>query len=163
MRVARCEAVCGLSEGKGRVRHFSPARRSKRLSLVARALAAVVLVGLLSGCQVSKSAFKDEADTVSANFAAAATTLRYLHNGKLTRQYAKASFFNYATVTKGAESTLRSASGAPDQASLNRLLRLYQPAAQAISEPCLDGGCDWRGQVAALEKASGAFREAAKS
>lgn len=126
-------------------------------------MVALALSLALTGCQVAKSAFKDEASTVSANFAAAATTLQYLHEGKLTRQYARATFYSYATVMKGADGSLERASGAPDQPTLNHLLQLYEPAAQAVNDPCLDSQCDWRGQVAALQTAGNAFRQAGKA
>lgn len=134
-----------------------PQRGSRAL----RALTLALLAILLSGCQVAKSGFQDEADTIGANFAAAATTLTYLHEGKLTRQYARAAFVDYATVTTGADSSLRKATGAPSGPGLDRLLRLYAPAARAIDDPCLDTVCDWRGQVDALQQASAAFRRAA--
>lgn len=106
-------------------------------------MAVLLLAGMLSGCQLTKSAFANEVDNVSANFAAAATTLQYLHEGKLTPQFAKAAFFNYAALNQDAETSLKSASGTPDARSLDRLLRLYRPAAQAIAHPCLDTSCDW--------------------
>lgn len=140
-----------------------PRRLIPRPAHALRVLVVLFLAFVLSGCQVAKSAFADVADNVGANFAAAATTLQYLHEGKLTRQYARATFFNYASLTSGADATMEHAAGAPDLATLDRLLRLYQPAAQALTNPCLDNSCNWRGQISALEKASGAFRQAAKA
>jgi hypothetical protein len=142
-----------------RTHHWRP----RFIAQLSRLLAVVVLAIMLSGCQLAKSAFQDEAATVSANFAAAATTLRYLHEGKLTRQYARATFFSYASLTRGADKPLQNAAGAPDPPARARLLALYGPAAEAIKHPCLERACDWRKQVADLEKASGAFRQAAQA
>lgn len=139
----------------------APGGRTRLVARLPRLLAVLALAAMLSGCQLAKSAFQDEADSVASNFSAAATTLRYLHAGKLTRQYARATFFNYAALTRGGDQALRNAAGAPDRPALDRLLALYAPAAKAIMNPCLDGGCDWRAQVAALDTASGAFRQAA--
>jgi hypothetical protein len=117
------------------------------------------VVFILSGCSFTQSAFERTADNAGGAFAAAATTLTYLHQGKLSRAYAVSSFVNYESELSGLDQQLPSQQGAPAQSTVQRLIALYQPAMRAVEQPCLDVGCDWRGQVAALERASQAFVE----
>ena len=92
-------------------------------------------------------------------FAAASTTLTYVHEGKISKAYAASSFVNYASELDGLDQTLPSQSGAPDARTIQHLLDLYKPAMQAVNSPCLDESCDWRAQVATLDRASKAFLE----
>ena len=128
---------------------------------LARFAVIAVLLLTATGCQIKKSAFANQAGEVRAEFAAAATTLQYLHDGKVTTAFAKATFINYATAVQGADQKLASASGAPDGATMTHLLQLYATANDAIASPCLDSTCNWRQQVDALHQASDAFQQAA--
>lgn len=116
---------------------------------------------LLGGCD-RQTPFAKAADKGGAQLAAAATTLTYLHEGKITTRYARSSFINYRQVLKGFDQQLAALSGAPAPAHLKQLLELYQPAAQAVAAPCLSDTCNWRQQVMALQRASDALRQASK-
>lgn len=118
------------------------------------------LLLLLTGCQLTQTAFANAAGNAGSALAAASATLSYAHEGKITDEYARASFVNYQSELSGLEQALPRQNGAPDQHALQRLLNLYAPAMRVVNQPCLDTTCDWRGQVATLDKASKAFLEA---
>ena len=123
----------------------------------------LVLVEMTTGCQLTQPAFTRTAGNAGSAFAAAATTLSYAHEGKITYAYASSSFVNYQSELDGLDQTLPSLQGAPDKHSVQYLLDLYKPAIQAIDAPCLNESCDWRAQVVALNRASKAFLEAGGS
>jgi hypothetical protein len=125
---------------------------------------AVTLVALLvaaSGCQFRKSAFANSADEAGSEFAAAAETLSYFHSGKLTRNFAEASFVSYEQALSGTDRRLTSANGAPPEGELAPLLETVKRALAAVITPCLDQSCDWQAQVDDLRAASDALRKAA--
>ena len=123
----------------------------------------LVLPVMASGCQLTQSAFTRTAGNAGSAFAAASTTLTYLHEGKISKAYAASSFVNYASELDGLDQALPTLSGSPDARTLQQLLDLYKPAIQVIHDPCLDASCDWRTQIAALDRASKAFLEAGNS
>ncbi|HLH63823.1 MAG TPA: hypothetical protein VKV20_19260 [Ktedonobacteraceae bacterium] len=128
------------------------------------ALLLLVLLLLLTSCQFTQSAFARTASNTGAGFAAASTTLSYMHQGKITYQYAVSSFVNFRSELDGLDrQQLLSQQGAPDMRAVQHLIDLYKPAIQAVDSPCLSTSCDWRGQVAALNKASEAFLQAGGS
>ncbi|HZS75940.1 MAG TPA: hypothetical protein VFA41_04950 [Ktedonobacteraceae bacterium] len=134
--------------------------------LKARALSVSFLLCLLliaSGCQFTQSAFAKTAGNVGATFSVAATTIQYVHQGKLSVAYAHSSFENYQRQLQGADSQMPNEAGVPDKQTLTHLLDLYRTAMQAINNPCLNSTCDWRSQVAQLSQASKAFVEASGS
>jgi hypothetical protein len=122
-------------------------------------IALVVLA--TTGCQLSKSKFAKEAEKAGSEFAAAATTLEYLHTGKLTWAYSKAAFVSYRQVIAGLDDRLRTAEGKPSPSSIQSLLSVAGPAEDALAHPCLDAACDWAGQIAALRAASDTLLTAA--
>jgi hypothetical protein len=117
----------------------------------------LLVVLVVSGCSFTQPGFARTADNAGGAFSAAATTLTYFHQGKLSRAYAISSFVNYESELSGLDQQLPSQQGAPAQSTVQRLIALYRPAMRAVEQPCLDASCDWRGQVAALERASRAF------
>jgi len=123
----------------------------------------LLVLPVTAGCQLTQSAFTRTAGNAGSAFAAASTTLTYLHEGKISKTYAASSFVNYASELDGLDQTLPSQSGTPDAGTLQRLLNLYKPAIKVVDSPCLDASCDWRAQVAALDRASKAFLEAGNS
>lgn len=125
----------------------------------------VLLAGMpmLAGCSWTESAFARMSSDAGATLVAAATTLRDAREGTLTVAYARSSFASYQQHLDGLDQQLPQQGGAPDQHAVQRLLALYQPAWLAITDPCLEGGCDWQGQVDALERASQAFQQAGDS
>ena len=129
------------------------------LSLGVLALLAVLMSGM-AGCQWTQSSFARMASNAGSAFAAAAATLAYAHEGKITYAYAASSFVNYRSQLHGLDQQIASASGAPDAHTVHSLLALYTPTMQALDHPCLSSSCDWRAQVATLDRASRAFLKA---
>ena len=123
----------------------------------------LALATLLAGCQFTQSPFIVTASNAGAELAAASTTLSYVHSGKITIQYAQASFVNYRGQLNGLDQQLPSQQGAPGKATVEHLLALYKAAMQAVNHPCLDTSCHWQAQVAALNRASQAFLQAGGS
>ncbi len=109
---------------------------------------------------MSQSAFARTANNAGAAFAAASTTLSYVHTGKLTTAYAQSSFAGYQNELSNVDQQLPSQQGAPDTHSIQHLIQLYKTAMQAINQPCLEASCDWHTQVADLNRASDAFLKA---
>jgi hypothetical protein len=116
-----------------------------------------LLIWTLAGCQFTQSPFALAVSSAGAEFAAAATTLSYVHSGKITAQYARASFVNYRSQLDGLDQQLPSQQGAPGKTTMNHLLALYKVAIRAVDQPCLAVSCNWQAQVAALNRASQAF------
>ncbi len=134
-----------------------------------RALAAVAAAAVLtaaslagSGCSLARSDFAKAASDAASTFSAAATTLRLTHDGRLPRTYARGSFVNYRDALSGLEEKLPSAEGGRDREAFEGLVALYRAAMEAIRNPCLDRGCDWQGQVEALERARESFLRASR-
>ena len=123
----------------------------------------LALTALLAGCQFTQSPFALAVSNAGSEFAAASTTLSYVHSGKITMQYAQASFLNYRSQLTGLDQQLSSQQGAPEKASVDHLLALYKTAMQAVNNPCLDASCPWQAQVAVLNRASQAFLQAGGS
>lgn len=120
----------------------------------------MLLLFALSGCSATQSAFDKTAGNAASELAAAATTLEYLHQGKLTVAYARSSFVNFANNVRGVGSQLAGLQGAPPPATVRRLAALYRQAELAVRRPCLEGSCNWRVQVTALNHASAALIKA---
>jgi hypothetical protein len=74
--------------------------------------------------------------------------------------YAQSSFFNYYSELHGVDQRLASQQGTSDAKLARQLLTLYRPAMLAVKQPCLDSSCNWRAQVATLDRASQSFRKA---
>jgi hypothetical protein len=128
-----------------------------------RMLLLIALFPLLlvtTGCQFQQSGFALTVSNAGSAFAAAALTLRYAHEGKITRTYARSSFMNYQSELQNVDQQLQMQQGAPDIQTIHRLLQLYRPAMQTINAPCLDSSCNWHAQIATLEQARDAFLKA---
>lgn len=123
----------------------------------------LVMLLLVSGCQVTQSAFTRTAGDAGAAFSAASTTLTYAHEGKITETYAWSSFINYQSELRGLDQTLPSQQGTPGKHTIEHLLALYKSAIQVVNNPCLEEACDWHTQVMILDRASKAFLEAGGS
>ena len=123
----------------------------------------LILLLLVTGCQFTQAAFPRMASNAGSAFAAAATTLAYAHEGKVTYAYAAASFVNYQSELDGLDQTLPFQNGTPDKRTIQHLLNLYKVAIKAVDSPCLSNSCDWRIQVDALNRTSQAFLEVAGS
>lgn len=121
----------------------------------------VVCLCSTTSCQLTQSSFARIAGNAGAEFSAAANTLAYVHQGKLTPLYASSSFAGYQSKLSGIDQQLAAQQGVPDARTLHNLLIVYKPAMQAVNMPCLSNGCDWREQVDALQHASDTFLKAA--
>ena len=130
----------------------------RKIMSVAIILLSVMLS--LSGCQFTQSAFDRTVGNAGSAFAAASTTLRYFHEGKLLQNYAQTSFQGYQSELDNVDQQLPSQAGAPDTQTVQRLIAVYKPAIQAIDTPCLTASCDWQTQVRRLNAASNAFTKA---
>jgi hypothetical protein len=124
-------------------------------------------MGVLSlaatGCAVgTETPFRRTAGDAASSLSAAATTLRFAHDGHLTFEYGRSTFQILGETLDGLEEDLPRLEGKPGTAELDQLLSLYRQAEPAISDPCLDVGCAWQSQVDALEAASEAFARAAE-
>lgn len=118
---------------------------------------ALALMLAATGCTATMSPFWREAGKAGSGFAAAMTTLTYAHEGKLPVRYARGSFAGFESELAGIDQRLPTLDGAPDSRVVRQLVAVAGPALRAVRQPCLDEGCDWRGQVAALQRASAAF------
>ena len=114
----------------------------------------------LSGCAMVRSVFATQAGSAGDELAAAAVTLNYVHEGRITRPYARSAIANYRELLLNFEPKLRQAKGAPSGAEVDRLVAVYLTAVPALEAPCLDDDCDWQGQAATLEAAAAVLREA---
>ncbi len=123
-------------------------------------LSLCVLLFVLTGCQLTQSAFTKTASNAGSAFAAASTTLTYAHTGKLTMAYTKASFESYQSELSGIDQQLPSQQGSPGTQTVQHLLALYKKAIQAVNQPCLEATCNWHAQVTALNQAANAFLKA---
>jgi hypothetical protein len=131
-----------------------------RRSLKYRLAGVCLLLTLtISACSLTQPPFVRMVDGAGGTFSAAATTLSYFHQGKLSRAYTISSFASYESQLDGLDRQLPAQQGADNQATVKRLLALYKPAMQVVQRPCLESSCDWRGQVTTLEQASRAFVE----
>ncbi len=115
---------------------------------------------LLAACG-GQGAFRQEAQRTASELAAAATTLEYVHTGRLPASFGRSSFVAYRDSLRNAGESLSGAQGAPTGERMDRLMRLYARAWAAVQEPCLDAGCGWSEQVRAMKDASAALDEAA--
>jgi hypothetical protein len=124
------------------------------------ALVAIAALIVLSGCEVVKTQFQNTAAGVGGELAAAATTLEYVHDGRLNPGYAVSAFASYREALANTEKQLPTVPGAPEKARVEELLKLYRAAYRAVGQPCLDNSCDWQAQVDALKTASEALVKA---
>lgn len=131
-----------------------------------RAAIVVLACLLLAGCDavsgITESQFARTASDTASVFAAAARTIEEARTARLTTAYAKGSFVNYAESVEGVEDSLASDEGGPSPARRAILIEQVTAALEAVDEPCLEGDCDWAGQVEVLKAASEALVEASE-
>jgi hypothetical protein len=122
-----------------------------------------LLLLAVTACQFTQSAFSKTTANAGAAFVAASITLTYAHEGKITYAYAASSFVNFRSELDGLDRKLPSQQGVPNVPTVQHLVGLYKPAIRAVDSPCLNESCDWRTQVAVMNKASQAFLQAGGS
>lgn len=105
------------------------------------ALCVAVVVG---GCSATRTPFARAAADAGSTLSAAAETLKAVHRGDITREYAQGSFVDFADQLEGVADGLPKLEGAPDQGSVEHLVALLMPAVEAVRMPCLEGPCDPR-------------------
>jgi len=114
-------------------------------------LGALALAASVVACSGQPSAYEQLASTVSAGFASARTTIEAVHTDGLTIPYAQASFVEYRSLLEGASDRLRETQPAPPDAPA--IVAAVAAAERVVGSPCLEGGCDWQGQLATLDRA----------
>jgi hypothetical protein len=117
---------------------------------------------LVAACSWAPSDFAKKASDAASTLAAAETTIRLRHEGKLTLAYARGSFVNYRDALEGVDEELLSLPGAPGEEEVAQLTALFRAAKPALEEPCLDNTCDWQSQEQALKRAADAFEKVAE-
>ncbi len=122
------------------------------------AVALLVVLVITTGCSFSHTPFARTAGDVAATLAAAAASIEYDHQGKLTDAYARVGF---REALAGVDTSLPSLDGAPDAATVGHLIERLRAVRPILSSPCLDDRCDWDGQVQTLRGASDTFKGAA--
>jgi len=141
-------------------------RRQWDATLVAGHVRLALLAGMLltlSGCvpaSFANTPYQQEAGDAASLVAAAATSIELAHTGELDPRYARASIRIYRDhlATIPAFGGLR---GAPDNDPVTGALDAAVDGAIAVlADPCLDDGCDWRGQLASLREAGLALEDA---
>ncbi len=114
------------------------------------------------GCSIgTQTPFARAAAAAASSLSAAATTLRFAHDGRLTFEYGKTTFEILEESLDGIDKDLPRLAGSPGQNEVEHLLLLYRTATPAMSDPCLDESCEWHVQLDALDAASDAFDRAA--
>ena len=101
----------------------------------------------LVACGWSQPPRAQLAEEAAGTFSAAAATLEALHQGKLTSQYAAASFDAFREQAAADSAELRAVGiEKAAEAAIDR-------ATEALRVPCFDPGCDWESQLDALKRA----------
>ena len=134
-------------------------RRRRRLpGTVGAALVTLLAVGACSApAGWTETPFQHEVADAASTASTAANLLEAAHTGRLTNSYRRGALVNLREVVDGLEARLPTLDGAPDAAATRQLLDRFAPARSALDAPCIDAGCDWRGQVDALRRAADAF------
>lgn len=117
---------------------------------------------ILTGCVPSTFAvppFVRQAEDAASSLSAAATTLEFLHDGKLDSRYASSSLVVYQQALTGVASILPGEDGAPDEATLQPVLEQFERAQAVLDDPCLSDECDWQSQIETLNAAKDALLE----
>ena len=141
---------------------MSLARMSVHIAVAAALTAALAACGSTSS--ITQTAFQRQASDGASIFSAAGETLRFVHAepAKMTVEYGAGSMINYDDQAASLPDELPTAEGAPDEATVDHLVSLVEPAIQAIENPCLLPDCDWQSQAAALDQARDALLEASQ-
>jgi hypothetical protein len=130
------------------------------------ALLLILLSLLLTACipeSFAATPFDREVTNTASTLSAAATTIQFLHDGKLDRRYATSSMSIYQETLRGVAKQLPGLRGAPDDETLKPAIDSLARSQAIIEDPCLDtdNTCDWSAQVSQLEQASAQMLELA--
>jgi hypothetical protein len=129
-------------------------QRAVQRSFVGGLLAAACLV--LVGCTgVTQTPFRRTAIQAAGTLAAAAETLTAVQEGRLTEDYARASFVSFAEAVQGVGEQLSNEEGAPATETADHLGRDLQEVEVLLRAPCLGiHGCDAAAQIRQLKAVS---------
>jgi hypothetical protein len=133
-----------------------------RFHLMPALLGSVLLV--LTGCipaSFANTPFQQKAGDAASLMVAAATSIELAQTGELDVRYARSSLRIYRDQL-AAIPGFGGLRGAPDDvAMIGTFDAAVASAIGLLSDPCLDNGCDWRGQVRSLSEAGRVLDEAA--
>jgi hypothetical protein len=123
------------------------------------------MAGLLLGsCSAgSGDAFAQTASNLASGMFAAATTLAFVHGGRVTIPYGRAAFVEYRDRLDDVGQQLATVPGNPGGAQARRLARLVDEATKVAEDPCFDPNCPWQAQVLVLQVAGRALLGASSS
>jgi len=135
---------------------------SLRMGVVAAL--SMALAGCAATSSITETAFQRQASDGASIFSAAGETLRFVHAepARMTVEYGAGSMINYGDQASSLPDELPTAQGAPDDATVDHLVSLAEPAIAAIENPCLLPDCDWQSQIDALDRARDALLEASQ-
>lgn len=126
------------------------------------ALLAITVAGCVSvPASWTETPFARTATDAGSTFSVAAELLDRAHTGSLTNTYVRGAFVNFSDAVADVIVTLPGLEGRPGAEELDRLLEASTTAKAVLDQPCIDAGCDWSAQVAALRAAGVAFAAAA--
>lgn len=137
---------------------MDPRRPGTRPDRSALALLACTLA--LAGCVGTESPFEQTVGDASSSYSAAATTIRFVQDGRLTVEYAHTTLDLLKESLDGVEEDLPKLGGRPVGFDLAPLTEAYEQATPVLEAPCLLEGCDWDSQISALDRAFKAFADA---
>jgi hypothetical protein len=129
------------------------------VTMMGLAAALLVLLAACSPSSVSETPFARQASDAASSISAAATTLEYLHAGKLDTRYATSSLDIYREMLQKIAPELPGQGGAPDESTLRPVLDTVRQAQDVLDDPCLTETCDWQGQIDTLHRAQQALLE----
>jgi hypothetical protein len=133
------------------------------LSLRNRAGLTLALGAVLFACSsgpVTETPFVQAASEAASLLSAGAETLRFVHSQRFTVEYGRAATINYHELVASLPEELPHLEGAPDQATVDRLMTMLEGAVADLANPCLLQGCDWESQVSRLDQAKQALLDA---
>lgn len=115
----------------------------------------------VAACSIgTETPFQQAAGDAVSAYSAAATTLGYAHDDRLSREYGVGSLELYREAVSGVETELPSLAGAPSADDVDRLVQAAGAARSVLEDPCLEASCDWRTQLQTLEATVKAFEDA---
>lgn len=116
---------------------------------------------IVGACSIgTETPFERAAGDAASAYSAAATTLRFAHDDRLSREYSLGSLELYREAVSGVDTELPTLEGAPGSDRVDQLVHAVQAAEPVLEDPCLEVTCDWRSQLQALEQAAQAFEDA---
>jgi len=136
------------------------AMRSRVVQMGVVAFAVLILTGCIPAA-IAETPFQRNAGDAASLLSASALAIEQVHHGKLDSRYATASLALYRTHVSQLPS-FEHLRGAPDRTTIDQLSDDLAQVAPILAAPCLEGSCDWEGQVRTLRAASRDFEQASQ-